>query len=118
MVLSIVGSSLFAILFVVTGMWFLFSINDFAKTAKGKVFAGGIGIGLMFSAFGILSDNPVIDTICFAFIMLYLLVSAIKFHPFWNEAAFNDKMFSMIEFLKNIALIGVILVVLSGIIFV
>ncbi len=116
-ILFFVGQVLFGGFFVINGFNHLAKSEKMAEYAKSKyvpipkfavIFSGLL---IIFGGFGILLGSY-IGWAVFA-IVLFLLPVSLQMHSFWLMKDSNQKEAEMANFLKNMALIGASLMILS-----
>lgn len=115
-ILFLLGRILFGGFFVMNGLNHLTKTDGLAQYAKSKgvpsprvavllsgllILLGGIGI-----IFGILPQVSLV------LVILFLLPVSFQMHAFWNASP-EEKQDEMINFLKNLALVGAALMLLS-----
>ena len=119
-IIFIIGRILFGLFFLVTGINHFMKLNNMVGYARMKriifptfsVIVSGLmlivwGIGIIFWTL------PIIDTVTSSIILIvFLVLSSLTMHKFWTEEG-EAKMADMINFMKNMALIGALLIIIS-----
>ena len=113
----IIGRILFGGFFLIMGMNHFMKLKMMAMYAKSKgIPAPGFavvisGLLLLLGGLGIIFWTNVL--LAGQLLILFLLPAAIVMHNFWAITDPQDKMTQMVNFLKNMAFIGALLIVLT-----
>ena len=116
-IFSIVGQILFGAYWINAGYCHLKNsamLSGYAASKKvpaPKVAVIGSGILLVLSGIGILLGFQV--TYSLISIVIFIIPTTIMMHNFWNDTDPGAKMGNQINFFKNVALLGAVLLLLS-----
>jgi len=113
--MHLVGRTLFAMIFIMSGMNHLMqrqAMTEYAR-ARGVPGAGGAvvisGVVILVAGVAILLGWH--RFIAAGLLFLFLFAAAVMMHPFWKEEDPEAKMNEMTHFLKNMALAGAALLI-------
>jgi putative oxidoreductase len=113
----VIGRAIVGVYFLMNAYNHIFKSSHMVAYAAGKKVpspkAAIIGSGLLLLVGGLsilLWVYPVIGILC---LIVFLIPVTIMMHNFWKETDPMARMSSKIEFLKNLALIGLLLIILS-----
>jgi len=115
--LLIIGRILFGGFFIYSGFNHLVNTNMLAGYAKSKKVPWPIvaviisGLVILFGGLGVLLWLYV--RLALTFIIIFLLLVSLTMHNFWAETETEGKMGDMVNFTKNMALIGAALMMMS-----
>lgn len=113
--MHLIGRVLFSLIFIGTGMMYLFKLNEMAAYAQTRGASAAkpatVVTGLMMLVGGVLVLLGWHRFIGAGLIAIYLVLSAFIMHGFWKETDPTMKQSEMSHFLKDLALCGAALLV-------
>ena len=116
--LALVGHVLFGGFFVIGGMMHFMKLRGMTEATRAKgvplpeLAVMGTGVVIMLAGLGVIFD--IRRTLAYLVLAAFLVVITPIMHAFWKETDPNMKMVSMQMFLKNMALLGAALALISA----
>ena len=116
-VLLLIGRLLFGGFFLKSGLSHFLKMSSMKSYAQSKgvpmpaLAVGVSGIMLILAGIYIILGFLVVWAV--VFIVTFLLITSLKMHSFWSDSDATMKMMNKTQFMKNMALIGAALMILS-----